>query len=269
MAIPEDRPVVPRQEGAEAGAGEAPFFGIYNWSLYLSQAGFLLLLLIFSILFAFTLRSFPFVLAVFLTGGVALVHGLLLWREDRLALANFASGVARRVSDLMEKPAGEVLDAGCGLGRTLIGLLRQRPELRVMAVDIWDNGQILGNSDRQLLRNLKAAGVADRAAIQQGDVRNLPFEDETFDYVLAIWVLHELSVPDQRVALSEIARVIRPSGKIIVVEYVQSLRNFLVFGLINWHYDSLPHWLDLASEMGLTVERRELSQGIAYLVLRT
>ena len=48
---------------------------------------------------------------------------------------------------------------------------------------------------------------------------------------------------------------------------MRSVRNFCVFGLINWHYRSLSHWLKVCSELGLVVERREEERGIAYLLL--
>jgi ubiquinone/menaquinone biosynthesis C-methylase UbiE len=253
----------------EERSTESPFFGIYNWSLYLAQAILLLLLLGFCFLFALTLRALPFFLVTILLLGVAILHGLLLWREDRLALSNFSRNVVRQISKLMDSVReGPVLDAGCGLGRTLIGLLRERLSLSVTAVDIWDQEQILGNSRNQLLRNLKAAGVADRAVVERADVRKLPFEDGTFSCALATWVVHELSQTDQLVALSELARVVGPSGHVIVVEYLQCARNFFVFGIINWHYYSMAHWLDICTKLDLVIERREERQGIVYLLLR-
>jgi len=255
-------------ENSSAPRVEALFFGIYNWSHYLAQVLLLLLLLGFGFLFAFTLGSARLWAASWVFAGVVAVHGFLLWREERLVIAHLAPGVVGRIAALLDGiPHGAVLDAGCGLGRTLIGLLLQRPDLRVAAVDVWDAEQILGNSRRQLQSNLDAAGVADRVALQKGDVRDLPFPGRSFDCALAVWVVHELGVLDQKVALSELARVVGPAGKILMVEYVRSVRNFCVFGLINWHYRSLSHWLKVSSELGLVVEHREEERGIAYLLL--
>jgi SAM-dependent methyltransferase len=50
---------------------------------------------------------------------------------------------------------------------------------------------------------------------QVGDVQSLPFEDRTFDTVVAAWMLYH--VPDVDRGLAEIARVLRPGGALIAV----------------------------------------------------
>jgi SAM-dependent methyltransferase len=55
-------------------------------------------------------------------------------------------------------------------------------------------------------------GVGDA---QVGDVQSLPFEDGTFDTVVAAWMLYH--VPDIDRGLAEIARVLRPGGALIAV----------------------------------------------------
>jgi SAM-dependent methyltransferase len=50
---------------------------------------------------------------------------------------------------------------------------------------------------------------------QLGDVQSLPFEDGSFDTVVAAWMLYH--VPDLDLGLAEIARVLRPGGALIAV----------------------------------------------------
>jgi len=52
---------------------------------------------------------------------------------------------------------------------------------------------------------------------RQGDIQALPFDDEEFDCVLANRVLYHL--PDLKLGLSQIARVLRPSGRLVAVTY--------------------------------------------------
>src|SRR6266849_5339567 len=91
-------------------------------------------------------------------------------------------GGRRSTEELLERAscqAGQqVLDVGCGVGTTAVALA-QRYGAHVTAVDI---------SPLMLARaqsNVRAAGVADRVAVEAGDIMALRFADNSFDIVLA------------------------------------------------------------------------------------
>ncbi|HXK14942.1 MAG TPA: class I SAM-dependent methyltransferase, partial [Gaiellaceae bacterium] len=75
----------------------------------------------------------------------------------------------------------------------------------------------------------QARGVA----AQVGDIQELPFEDGTFDTVVAAWMLYH--VPDIARGLSEIARVLVPGGALIAVttsaDHVAELRALLNYDI--------------------------------------
>lgn len=50
-----------------------------------------------------------------------------------------------------------------------------------------------------------------------GDARRLPFADAHFDVVTACYLLHLLSAGDRQTVLCEIARVLRPGGRLVTV----------------------------------------------------
>ena len=52
----------------------------------------------------------------------------------------------------------------------------------------------------------------------RGDATALPYDDDSFDAVVLITVLGE--IPDQEAALREIARVLRPGGRLVVGELI-------------------------------------------------
>jgi SAM-dependent methyltransferase len=66
---------------------------------------------------------------------------------------------------------------------------------------------------------------------QVGDVQSLPFEDGTFDTVVAAWMLYH--VPDIDRGLAEIARVLRPGGALIAVTnsvlHLSELRELIAY----------------------------------------
>src|SRR5213594_2682379 len=93
-----------------------------------------------------------------------------------------------------------VLDAGCGTGANLV-LLSQR-FARAVGFDVAERAVAL-STDRGLKRVLVA------------DVNHLPFRSGAFDGVLCSDVL-ECGEVDERLAVSELARVTRPGARIIV-----------------------------------------------------
>ncbi len=62
--------------------------------------------------------------------------------------------------------------------------------------------------------------------LRQGSVLSLPFDDNAFDVVFSHGVLHH--VPDIRQAQSEIHRVLRPGGELVVMLYARWSLNYLV-----------------------------------------
>jgi SAM-dependent methyltransferase len=109
--------------------------------------------------------------------------------------------VERWLSDLAATPGEKmrVLDAGCGTGGLLANL--ETPAWRA-GVEISSDG-------------VRLARTRGSAALVQGSVCALPFPDGTFDAVVSIDVLCHAGV-DERQAIEEAARVLRPGGRLLV-----------------------------------------------------
>ncbi len=101
---------------------------------------------------------------------------------------------------LAELPIGRLLEVGCGNGAFAA---RCQGELgcQVVALDLSE----------AMVEAARALGVA---AIV-GNVEALPFAAESFDAVVAAWMLYH--VPDLDRALSEIHRVLRPGGRLVAI----------------------------------------------------
>lgn len=116
----------------------------------------------------------------------------------------------------LELPSGSRgLDAGCGIGNHTLWLAEEvSPNGHVTGVDISDEclARAEETSNRSELR--------EQVSFRRGDIFNLPFEDDTFDWVWSADVLylwHMMSkAPSERSlpVMQELKRVVRPGGTI-------------------------------------------------------
>ena len=156
---------------------------------------------------------------------------------------------------------GDVLEVGVGTGRNLPCL----PEgIALSGIEL---------SPAMLARTEERARRLGRTAdLRVGDAQRLPFADATFDTVLATLTL--CSIPDDVTAVAEMARVLRPGGRLVLLDHVaspsrvvramQRLLEPLFLRLAADHLLREPE--DAVRRAGLVIE--ELSRSRAGLVLR-
>jgi len=112
-----------------------------------------------------------------------------------------------------------VLDLGCGRGAVLVAIARRLTAGRVTGVDIWSTMDQSGNAQAVTQRNASLEGVADRVAIETGDMRALPFPDMSFDLVLSSLAIHNIRWnAERKKAVAEAFRVLRPGGRIVIAD---------------------------------------------------
>jgi ubiquinone/menaquinone biosynthesis C-methylase UbiE len=138
---------------------------------------------------------------------------------DRIAdVHNFAlklNGYRRSVAkylrslDLEVGPDSVVLDAGSGTGIVTMSLLDSgfRPK-QVVALDLSFNS--LRVSREQFDKKKRYAPID----VTQGNILTLPFDENTFDMVMTCGVLEYVNLDD---GLKELSRVLKPSGKLVLL----------------------------------------------------
>ncbi|WP_165234708.1 class I SAM-dependent methyltransferase [Aquisphaera insulae] len=112
-----------------------------------------------------------------------------------------------------------LLDIGCGRGAVLLMAARRLPRGRAVGLDHWSTADQSGNAERVTLRNAALEGVADRVELRTGDMRELPFADESFDVVVSSLAIHNVPAAAGRTkAVCEAARVLKRGGKLAIVD---------------------------------------------------
>jgi hypothetical protein len=115
-----------------------------------------------------------------------------------------------------------ILDAACGNGRYSRFLLRRAdPDAVLTSFDL--SPRMLGRA-RARLRS-------DRVTHAVADLTRLPYADASFDAVVCGWVLEHL--PDPRPGLRELARVLQPGGKLLLLSTEDTLTGAMCSRL--WH----------------------------------
>ncbi len=155
--------------------------------------------------------------------GALLHHPLLYDLFVGIALRGRERVFRDELLDLARVSAAEtVLDVGCGTG-TLACLAKRRvgSEGTVYAVDA---------SAKMIARaGAKARRVNSEIQFRRAAAQSLPFPGGMFDVVLSTLMLHHLGRAPRRRFAEEMRRVIKPDGRVLVVEFAQSTRRSVGF----------------------------------------
>ncbi|GED66666.1 demethylmenaquinone methyltransferase [Brevibacillus reuszeri] len=127
---------------------------------------------------------------------------------------SFGSHVAWRnytMKQMNIQPGHTALDVACGTGDWTIAL----------AQAVGQEGSVVGLDFSQNMLDVGAykvanAGVGNRIKLVNADAMNLPYEDNTFDFATIGFALR--NVPDVQRVLNEMARVVKPGGKVVSLE---------------------------------------------------
>lgn len=135
----------------------------------------------------------------------AAIYEPFLWLGERL-------GMADRRARLLTRARGRVLEIGAGTGLNL----RHYPPTGIEELVLAEPATAMA-AKIDLTRCGTASGSV---SIVNAPAERLPFADDSFDTVVSTMVLCTVTDPEQ--TLTEISRVLRPGGKLLFCEHVES-----------------------------------------------
>jgi demethylmenaquinone methyltransferase / 2-methoxy-6-polyprenyl-1,4-benzoquinol methylase len=146
---------------------------------------------------------------------------------NRLLSAGIDVRWRRAAADWLDlAPGSRVLDLCTGTADLLIEVLRRDPSHRGVGVDL-SSGMLVHGA-----RKLGERGLTARGALTSGDAEQLPLRDALFDGALVAFGIR--NVGDRLQALRELRRVLRPGGRLVVLEF--SMPRGLLGGLYRFYF---------------------------------
>ena len=168
---------------------------------------------------------------------------------DRLRQLHVADAAveAAIVAALADRPFRSLLDLGTGTGR-MLELFGPHIE-RGLGVDLSPAMLAVARA------RLERAGLR-HCAVRQGDIYDVPVPKDSFDVVVVHQVLHYLD--DAAGAIREAARVLRPQGRLVVVDFaphdLEFLRDEQAHRRLGFADDTVAQWM-AAAGLDVTLQR--------------
>lgn len=120
---------------------------------------------------------------------------------------------------------GDTLEVAIGTG---LNLPHYPSEVRLTGVDL--------SPDMLAYARIRSKQTGRRVTLSEGDAHDLPFTDSSFDTVVCTYAL--CSVPDVPRAISEMKRVLKPGGRLILVDHIRSSVKPLFW--LQWFIEFVP-----------------------------
>ncbi|RWR08265.1 bifunctional demethylmenaquinone methyltransferase/2-methoxy-6-polyprenyl-1,4-benzoquinol methylase UbiE [Paenirhodobacter populi] len=160
-----------------------------------------------------------------------MVHGVFSRVASKYDIMNdlMSVGIHRLWKDAMmdwlaPRPGQRLLDVAGGTGDVAFRFLKRAPGATATVCDMTESMLVEGQ------KRAEAEDMAERLSWVVGDAMALPFEDNSFDvYTISFGIRNVTRIPD---ALREAYRVLRPGGRLMVLEFSQIPNDML-----QWLYD--------------------------------
>jgi ubiquinone/menaquinone biosynthesis C-methylase UbiE len=169
------------------------------------------------------------------------------------------------IRDHLQLAPGRWVNIHAGLDQSTASLRRLFPGSQGVVIDIYDPETMTEPSIARARRLYPAT-----EPFQPGRARHLPLPDADCDTIFLLFAAHEVRAMDDRTRLlRETSRVLDERGRVVMVEHLRDLPNFLAFGPGFLHFHSGRSWRESIRKAGLQFEQQlRLTPFVRCFVLR-
>lgn len=129
---------------------------------------------------------------------------------ERLDAQALLAAITDHLRHIPAQKGMQILDAGCGSGSMAREIAKAAPEANVVGIDIRDTYV-------DYARRRTADAGLQNLSFKAGDVRELPFPNDSFDIIWTKYLLQWVTNPMQ--AMREFARVLKPGGLLVSANF--------------------------------------------------
>ncbi|MCL4871214.1 MAG: methyltransferase domain-containing protein [Anaerolineae bacterium] len=150
------------------------------------------------------------------------------------------------------------------LGRRSVGerLARYLTTGKLTVIDVY-NPQLTPGAALARARSIAGPMLLSdpRLTCLEGSIDLLPLPDKSMLVVTMIYTLPEFwQQGDQEQLLQEIYRILKPGGRLILLEQARQPANIMMLGPLVWHWPAAAHWQHLLQKTGFTIRKQEMIQ---------
>lgn len=178
-------------------------------------------------------------------GGVQRQYRREAARYDRRWAGYLDRTLGPTLAVLAQAPPGRLLDVGCGTGVLLAELSRREPDAPLAGIDV--SSEMLAVAQDRL---------DGRVPLLLGDVHRLPLATASLDTVVTASAFHHWREPER--ALGEIARVLKPGGRLVLTDWCADYPLLNVFSRLLRLKDPSHHRSYTEGELRRLLERAGL-----------
>lgn len=148
------------------------------------------------------------------------------------------------------KNSDNLVNINAGFDETSVLLSEKYPDSNLTVFDFYNP---LRHTEVSIARARKAyPAYPNTIAIKTGAV---PLQPNSIDYIFAIFSAHEIRDRAERVQFfRQLQNALSPNGKIIVLEHLRDVPNFMAYNIGFFHFHSKKEWLNTFNASGLAIQ---------------
>jgi ubiquinone/menaquinone biosynthesis C-methylase UbiE len=226
-----------------------PFQGVFNivrfnWHFYVLAAVMVVLLIISNQYLPEYLRVLNAIVILFIvsTTIISLLVSLYIYDLSGLYKLDW-------LNELNIQSGSKIININAGFDETSALLKRKFSGANLLVYDFYDP---LKHTEISIKRAREAYSLFD--GTMQINTSLIPLPDNYIDNIFLIFSAHEIREKEERKSFFyELRRVLKPEGKIILVEHLRDIPNFLAYNIGFFHFISVEEWRRTFEAAGLSI----------------